>query len=114
LLARFNSDSTTNYITSTSNSNTAAWTNNSMAFGDDADNGASTSLSVTNVYDYANATTWKIADTLSVVLNPTTPANPQWQRRIHIHGTTSAITTITLFPGTGNFTSGSALIYGVN
>ena len=114
LNARLNGDSTTSYLTTTSNSNTGAWANTALALTDDSDNGASSMSAVTTFYDYANALTYKIGESLSVVANPTTPANPQWQKRYQFWDDTSAITTITFLPASGNFTSGSILIYGVN
>jgi hypothetical protein len=66
------------------------------------------------IYDYTNTTTWKLLEGTSLSNNNTTPANYNFQRIAGIFGQTSAITSITALCNSGNFTSGTMLLYGVN
>ena len=68
------------------------------------------------LYDYANDSTWKMIESMSVgddISNPTTAVRNRW-----ISGMwkdTAAISSISLFNDSGqNFTSGTALLYGVS
>jgi hypothetical protein len=114
---RFNSDSTVNrHTTATS---TAA---NDLLFDDDAssvgaaqDNGTSQNLMIIRLYDYANTTTWKFAETQVFANNQTTTANANYiAARLLAYNQTSAISSIQLFANAGNLTSGTALLYGVS
>ena len=79
------------------------------------DNSVSEGLEIINIFDYANTTTWKHAQSISLVNNETTTANYNYYGAYYQHyNQTAAITTITLFFNTGNITSGTALIYGVS
>jgi hypothetical protein len=77
------------------------------------DNGTDTAFSTINIYDYTNTTTWKYSTTFSVGNNQTTPTNANLGSYFGITNQTAAISSITLLPSGGNFTSGSALLYGV-
>lgn len=77
------------------------------------DSGSSTSLMRLTFIDYANTTTLKVAELYSVTNNETTPANINYTTGIAIARTTSAISSIQLFPSSGNFTSGNYYLYGV-
>lgn len=77
------------------------------------DNGSSTSLMRLTFIDYANTTTLKVAELYSVTNNETTPTNINYTTGIAIARTTSAISSIQLFPSSGNFTSGNYYLYGV-
>lgn len=77
------------------------------------DSGSSTSLMRLTFIDYANTTTLKIAELYSVTNNETTPTNINYTTGIAIARTTSAISSIQLFPSSGNFTSGNYYLYGV-
>lgn len=77
------------------------------------DSGSSTSLMRLTFIDYANTTTLKVAELYSVTNNETTPANINYTTGIAIARTTNAISSIQLFPSSGNFTSGNYYLYGV-
>ena len=77
------------------------------------DNGASTGLTVINVPNYANTTTWKIMPAYTMANDATTPTQVTFGYKYGFVNTTSAITSFTFFMNTGNFTSGTVLIYGV-
>jgi hypothetical protein len=78
------------------------------------DNGSSTALGVMLISDYANAVTRKTAQGNAFGDFETTPAtNVYYSTYRYAYNSTSAITSLTFKPSTGNFTSGSVLIYGV-
>jgi hypothetical protein len=112
---RFNSDTTTKYrgLLTASGSGAASNTLIYLAY-EASDNGASNSLVVVDIFDYANSATWKTIKNLTVVNNPTTPANVSFTNDASIWFNTSAITSIDLFPDAGNWTSGTAFLYGVS
>jgi hypothetical protein len=79
----------------------------------DQDNATSQSLAIVDFPDYANSNTWKIVNILgiSVAYDNTAQANLTYCS--FFHNQTAAISTINLFCSGGNFTSGTALLYGV-
>lgn len=79
-----------------------------------ADNGVDTSLITLDFYDYANTTTWKNGWGFAMANNSTTPANISYQLTGFAYNQTAAISSITLYPSTGNWTSGTAYLYGVS
>lgn len=115
LNGRINSDSSAIYgnrtgVAESDNSfSNTSWNNLSY----NQDNGSSTSLMRLTFIDYANTTTLKVAELYSVTNNETTPANINYTTGIAIARTTSAISSIQLFPSSGNFTSGNYYLYGV-
>ena len=114
---RFNGDSGTRYSNTSLNVSTVS----NSSFGDssfrpitmDADNGASTATAIVQIFDYANATTWKMTNYQNFVNGATTPTNWSYSAGRGIYNQTSAITSITLLADSGSITSGTALIYGV-
>jgi len=112
---RFNSDSNTRYKYATTNPHTnTLFDETQIAFGPSQDNATSQSLIIMDIYDYANAVTWKVAKSVSFNNNATTSANFNYSERYGIYNQTGAITDILLRPNTGNFTSGTAFLYGVS
>jgi hypothetical protein len=79
----------------------------------DADNAVSTGSSIITIFDYANANTIKLSTIVSAVNNSTTSTNFNLKFNMGIIGTTSAISSIQFVTGSGNFTSGTVLLYGV-
>ena len=77
------------------------------------DNSTATGLTVITVDDYANAVTWKMANSFSIGNNATTPTELETAFKLGIYNQTTAISSITLLPSSGNFTSGTVLLYGV-
>jgi len=78
-----------------------------------ADNGASLSTIQTTLYDYANTATWKTTFTTGITVNPTTATNFNSYTATGSYNQTTAISSLVLFPLSGNFTSGTVLLYGV-
>ena len=77
------------------------------------DNAVSSGIIVTDIYNYT-ASTWKMAETRGNTVNSTTTTNSNWTWYLGFYNQTTAITSITLFPSSGNFTSGTVKLYGVN
>ena len=110
---RYNGDSSAKYAdtgTSATDSNPNQTSNN---FVPAADSGVSQGFSVLDVYDYANAVTWKTSYGMSFTNNPTNTSNFNTYSHAGIYASTSAINSITLLVSSGNFTSGTAYLYGV-
>jgi hypothetical protein len=113
---RFNGDTGTNYsdaLAPTLGTNlSGANTSTQMIF--NVDNATSNGLANMIIPDYANTATYKIWSvhflgnnaTTSTNFNVASGWNGYWK-------STSAITSITFLPTSGNFTSGSYLVYGV-
>jgi hypothetical protein len=68
-------------------------------------------LTIVDIYDYAG-TTWKVSPQWSITNASSTTVNTSTSLGIYIG--TSAITSIGILCSTGNFTSGTAYLYGVS
>ena len=115
---RFNGDSGANRYRTIDIGNTSAnvaFTVTSGDLGSNQDSVAtSTAFSYTTIPNYASATQWKMAqcfnignwylDATEVVIGNSTI----------VYNQTTAITSIDLFPNSGNFSTGTAYLYGVN
>jgi hypothetical protein len=116
LVGRFNGDANARYNTleyaPSSNNNT--FTATVFYMGETNDNSVATGLTTFNVYDYTNTTTWKYANNLALTVNSTTTANFFWSSYANFYNQIDAISSIYLAPSSGNFTSGTALLYGVS
>ena len=77
------------------------------------DNGASNSLIILDIFDYANTESWKIGQLYSIANNSSTPTNFNMDMGLAAYNQTGAITSLVLLPSAGNFTSGTAYLYGV-
>jgi hypothetical protein len=78
------------------------------------DNSTATNFTAFNLYNYADTTTWKMISSLSMLNNATNPTTTvAYRSLIGFMDTTSAITSLTFHLSTGNFTSGTVLLYGV-
>jgi hypothetical protein len=78
------------------------------------DNSVATGLIIMDIPDYANTTTWKYVLSNALTVNATTTTNLNFAPRIGFYNQTGAISSITLFPDSGNFTSGDYILYGVS
>lgn len=116
LRMQINGDSGTNYRSLLSNAITGGATTfnaTSLTLSGAQDNAVANSLTVIDIPDYANAVTWKLATSAGVVIDSTTTTSGVLSLYVHAYNQTTAITSLTLFPVSGNFTSGTALLYGV-
>ena len=112
---RLNADSNNRYASSAGGSATnATFGSSSWQLTEDADNGTSTALVITEIYDYANATTWKMGNTRSVSNNTSDANNYDYINYQHYYNQTAAITQLNLLPASGNFSGGTYILYGVS
>jgi hypothetical protein len=113
---RFNSDTGTSYRNFPAFDSTASAANSTVIYFSyqQSDNGASNSLAIVDILDYSNSSTWKLARTLTLVNNPTTPSTQLNLSNLpSVWYSNNAINEIILFPDSGNWTSGTAYLYGV-
>jgi hypothetical protein len=115
LRVRINADTGTRYGLTNTFGDPANLTfgNDHMTLGPNSDNGTSTGLLTIDFFDYSNATIWKQCFSMGFSVNPTTVTNWNSTASIGMYNQTTAITSLLLFPSGGNFTSGTALLYGV-
>ena len=110
LQIRFNGDSGNKYGTSDSGSNLSFGT--SFFYGSSQQTSStSNALQAIDIFDYTSDT-WKIAFVLGITNVSSTNFNTF--RTLGVSSITAAISSITLFPSSGNFTSGTAYLYGVS
>ena len=112
---RFNGATGTSYYsteTSLSAVNVAFDVNRLIASGNSST--VSNSLTCINIWDYANTVTWKISDFLMIMNNGTTTSNLNYQKFSGFFNSTAAISSITISTGSGTFSEGTALLYGVS
>jgi hypothetical protein len=116
LSIRFNGDSTANrYEYGTVNVTTDdAFERTEMQIQAAQDNTTSNGLIKIDIFDYTNTVTWKIIDNFAFVTNPSVSTQFDFARSWGVYNQTAAISSITLFPSSGNFTSGNYILYGVS
>ena len=116
LQMRINGDSNANryhYSTNTSTINTNfGFTSIRLSVSGNS-TATATGLAFVDIYDYANTTTWKITQALGLCNGANDGTQVNYQIYFGAYNQTGAITSLTFFPNSGNFTSGSILIYGV-
>ena len=113
---RFNADSTASrHVGHTLIQDIASsFGSTSAQFSAQQDNGTSQSLTVGNVFNYTNTTTWKFYNAHSICNNSTTTTEANYVTILQgAYNQTTAISSIELFANTGNLTSGTVLLYGV-
>jgi hypothetical protein len=77
------------------------------------DNTVATNLTTITVPNYLNTSTWKMAFSYSMCVNSTTDTSVIADNFRGVYNQTGAITSLVFFPASGNFTSGTVLLYGV-
>ena len=79
------------------------------------DNGASsTNLTVVDIYNYANTTTWKLMQATTIANTGSTPTNFDYRVNMGGYNQTGAISSLQFSTaGNGNMTSGTVYVYGV-
>jgi len=113
---RFNGDSGANrYNVQNFGSNgfDIAFNRTEFYFDPGGDNGTSQAIHYINIPDYANTTTWKMVTAHAVTNNATTTTKINYGNTIGYYNQTAAISSIDIFSGSGNMTSGTCLLYGV-
>lgn len=78
-----------------------------------ANNSTTQSLTIADFADYANTTTWKTCAYLSISNDNTTATSFKLLNQTAFYNQTGAVSSLGLTPNTGNFTSGTAYLYGV-
>jgi hypothetical protein len=81
--------------------------------GSQQDNGTDNAISIINFFDYTNTATWRLGFVWAVGNNGTTSTQANLMGRFLSYNQTNAITSLKLFPSSGNFTSGTVYLYGV-
>lgn len=113
----FNDDSNARYraVANTNTSNSTFASNNLQITGS-GDNGTSQSLTVVDIFDYTNTSTWKLCTSDSLVNNATTTSNLNYIRLIGAYNQTGAINELNFGTGAGTAFSatGTILLYGVS
>jgi hypothetical protein len=113
LMMRFNGDSASRY-SYFDDPGSGAFGDTQIVLGFSNDNATNQGLFIIDIFDYANTTTWKMADFLALENDPTTPTQFRFQERYGVYNQTGAISSITLLPSGGTtFTDGIAYVYGV-
>jgi hypothetical protein len=110
---RFNGDTGTSYAENANDTSNQAANLTELTPTSGADNSVSNNLIYATMTDYANTTTYKMIEMQSIVTNATTTANINYRVNMGWFYNTAAISSITFFPSAGNFTSGTAFLYGV-
>jgi hypothetical protein len=115
MFMRINSDTDTRYEYHLNNrSNNVGYGSSFIKLVEAIDNTTATGLVQMDFYDYANTVTSKQGWGFVLTNNSTTPTNNNYQLTGWTYNQTPAITSITLYPSTGNWTSGTAFVYGVS
>jgi hypothetical protein len=115
IFIRFNSDSGTRYAVSFTNAVAGqAFDRTQLDLGYANDNAVGTGLIAIDIFDYANTTSMKMASGDVMTINETTTSQINIRRGFYAYNQTTAISSISVFPETGNFTSGTAFLYGVS
>ena len=112
---RINADATANRHQWQANytTGTTSFSTTFMRIAGTIDNAVTQGIITVTVPDYANTSTWKIANWISAINDGTTPTNQIIQAGIGSYNQTGAISSLLFFPQSGNFTSGTVLLYGV-
>ncbi len=112
---RFNADATANR-----HYNLIGTGNVDGGFGTDSvqvswnnDNAVANGLCFISFPNYANTTTWKMCFTQAMGVSETTTTNLYGGFFQGYYNQTGAISSLSFFPASGNFTSGTVLLYGV-
>jgi hypothetical protein len=112
---RLNGDtSASTWANSSNNTDSAkAFSQDQMTSVGNASSVTANGFVVVNFYDYANAVTWKTMDGIYMWNYTSDATQLNWQRTTSFYNNTAAISSIQLFPSSGNFTSGNYILYGV-
>lgn len=113
---RFNADATASRhqtIETFGGAGTTTFSRSYAKAAETVDNTVGTNLIVIDFPDYANTTSWKLAYTYAVTVDPTTTTSFKPFLSMSAYNQTAAISSLSFLPGSGNFTSGTVLLYGV-
>jgi hypothetical protein len=114
---QFNSDTASNYENAANNQAVqtgASFNGTSHTISSPQDNAVSESILFFELYDYANTATWKAGEGFNLANNQTDATNFNATRYHTWYRSISAISSMQLTCSTGNFTSGTYILYGVS
>jgi hypothetical protein len=115
---RFNGSSTANTYFNAEGSQLEGGANafnaNAVNLNYGADNGTQASLMHITIPDYANSTTWKYATISSIIQDSAAPSSVNTLWAISSRNNTEAISSLEFLWSSGNGTSGTIYVYGVN
>lgn len=111
---RVNGITSTSYTHITGYLSTSSFNQSSAEISANLDDTVVSGIATIQIADYANATTIKVIEAKSIGFNATTSTDITWRYSFSPVNTTNAITSVTIFASSGNVTSGTVLIYGVN
>ena len=113
---RFNADGNTRYYSSVSNdlySSSTSYNASTLSLANSQNSGADNALMAVTIFDYTNTTTWKFINSSALTNNNTTSTDLNYRFGFAAWNQTGAISELNFYPASGNFTSGSILLYGV-
>ena len=115
---RFNGSSTSNTYFNAEGDQTdggpEVFNANAINWSYTTDNGTQAGLVHITIPDYANSTTWKFAEIYSIVQDSTTPTSAVILHAMGVRNNTEAISSLEFLWSSGNGTSGTIYVYGVN
>ena len=112
---RFNGVTTSTYYSIDTNSfNNVEFSGTKMGVSAGSDNAATLGLITLEIPDYANSSTIKMVDSLSIQNNQTNNLKWNFQRITGFWEQTAAINEVILIAELGTLTAGTAILYGVN
>lgn len=117
LKAQLNGDTGSSYyagVAMSTNPNNVTFNDTFIYICSFQDNATAQGFSQSTFYEYANTTTWKAYEGITVNNNATTVTNANALYQNGFFNSTAAITEIKLFPNAGNHTSGDYILYGIN
>jgi hypothetical protein len=110
---RFNSDSNNRYGYVSQSSSAQSFVQSWIKIANDQDNASGSGITYTEIPNYANTVTWKSVMNYGFGNTYNDATKYDFEATWGIYNQTSAITSLTVLPNTGNFTSGTAYLYGV-
>jgi hypothetical protein len=114
LSVRFNDDSSSVYKNEVGTGTNMNMNNDRLYMSRGQDNTVAQGFSYLEIWNYANTTSWRVSQITAWGNNATTSTNGNWLDYAGVYASTgTAINKITILPTGGNFTSGTAYLYGV-
>jgi hypothetical protein len=111
---RFNNDTNNRYKDLAGNSNNESFADDYIFISGTQDSGTALGMSIMRIHQYSNTVCWKTTFLQAWTNNETTPTNANFLLRYGAYNQTTAISQINLFPASGDFTSGTYILYGVS
>jgi len=78
------------------------------------DSATSNALITVDIYDYADTTHWKMAQSTAITNNGTTTSNYNFENTYLFFNQNTAISSLVIFPDSGTWSAGTYILYGVS